>query len=209
MATFQPVPKTIEAKTFYTLGGQEIVNSFYAQTTTAVTDAMVAEIADIVGTWVTTHLLPALSSSVTYNRTIATDLSSEGSFQTINATGGGSVGGGFAMTAPNNEAIAVHRQTGRSGKYQKSRIYLFGLADDNMSDFNHLGTAAAAAILSIMEDLDAAITAGVEATYITGYPQRVLDGVRLLVANFIQSTGWSFVDLVLDSQRRRLPGRGA
>src|SRR5664279_133720 len=107
MAVFQPVPRTIKAVVQWLLNGQTVENIFYAQAAETVTDAMVAEIADIVATWAVGTLLPNLSTELFFTRVVATDLSAEGSFQTINSVGAGTNGGGTAGSQPNNEALAV------------------------------------------------------------------------------------------------------
>lgn len=205
---FQPVPETVEIKTQFTQNGQKVENIFYANAGQAITAAIVEELATMVGVWVVNTFLAHVSSNVVYNRTVATDISTEASFQTIDSTGAGTTGGGGPSTLPNNATIAVHRDTGLSGKKAKSRIYIAGIVPGGLSDPNTVSTAYAASLVADLNALDTALADDGTVAYDTGYVQRVINGVRLATGNFIPTIGWSMVDRLVDSQRRRLAGRG-
>jgi len=205
---FQPVDKVIELTAQYTLEGQTVENKFYALCASTVTSAMCAELAAILDSWVSATFMPVMSSSLTYVRSIARDLTSEGSFESIDSTHGGAVGGGGADTDANNVAFAMHRKTVFSGKKQKSRIYLPTLPFADLSDPNHVLSTAAAIFQTALDTLFTDIAAGTETTYTNGYVSRVLDHAPRVAGLFVESIGWSVTDLILDSMRRRLPGRG-
>lgn len=205
---FQPVDKVIELTAQYNLAGQLVENKFYAKCADVVTSAMCTELAAILDLWVTTTFMPVMSSSLSYVRSIARDLTSEGSFESIDSTGTGAVGGGGPDTDANNVSFAMHRQTVFSGKKQKSRIYLPTLPFADLSDPNHVLSTAAAIFRTALDTLFTAIAAGSETTYTNGYVSRVLDHVPRVAGLFVESTGWSWTDLIIDSMRRRLPGRG-
>jgi len=205
---FQPVTRTIEAAVQGTVDGQLVENKFYAQAADAVTAAMVQEIANIVETWFFSQLLPSLAATYQHTRTIARDISVDSSFEFIDSSHTGAVGGLGGVALPNNVSIAVHRDTGLSGKKAKSRIYMYGLVNSDLVSMNTLSTAASAALITIFNALRTAVLAGTESTYTYGYPQRIIDGVKLTTGNFIEVLSHSFIDLTLDSMRARLPGHG-
>ena len=205
---FQPVDKVIELTAVYTLFGQTVENKFYALCASTVTSAMCTELAAILDHWVTSSWLASMSSSLTYVRSIARDLTSEGSFESIDSTGAGGVGGAAAVTDANNVAFAIHRQTVFSGKKQKSRIYTPPIPSANLTDTNHVSSTAANIYKNSLDTLFTNIAAGTETTYTNGFVSRVLDHAPRAAGLFVESIGWSLVDLILDSQRRRLPGRG-
>ncbi len=205
---FQPVTRTIEASCQGVMDGQLVENKFYAQAVDAVTSAMVAEIAEIVESWVNTDLLPVLSNAYTHTRTIARDISVDSSFEFIDTSHAGEAGGVTGGTLPNNATIAIHRDTGLSGKKAKSRVYLTGLGAVTLLTQNSISAAEGTALKDTFDALRTAILAGTESTYLYGYPQRIIDGVKLTTGNFIEVLSHSLVDLVVDSMRARLPGHG-
>lgn len=205
---FQPVPKTVEITVQGQRDNQLIENKFYAQGVSAITEAMVAALASIVDSWVASSFLANLPDNYQYLRTIARDLSSEASFEVINHTNGGAVGAITGDYLPNNVSVAVHRDTGLSGKKAKSRIYWPGISDVQQGGANTLSTTAAASFISSLNDLLSLIQANTSNTWTYGYVQRVLNGVKLSIGNFVAVFGHSLTDLILDSMRDRLPGHG-
>ena len=90
---FQPVDKTVELTVQGSMDGQLIENKYYAKGVSAITASMVDALAALVDNWVSTSFLPALSSNYIYQRSIARDLTVEASFESVNATHGGTAGG--------------------------------------------------------------------------------------------------------------------
>lgn len=205
---FQPVPNTVEIAVQGTLMGQQVENKFYAQAAEAITSSMVNELAGIAADWVTAHFLANVPAAYNHTRVVARDLTSESSFETVDSSAAGP-GTNSGTYMAGNVTAAVHRATIFSGKKQKSRIYHIAPMTGFMADNNDLSTAGANALIVLYDQLRTAILAGTEGTYTYGYPQRIIDGVRLATANFIEVVGHTFTDKYLDSQRRRLPGRGS
>jgi hypothetical protein len=190
------------------MNGQLVENKFYAQAADAVTAAVVEELAHIVADWVGSTFLGVVGNNYTHTRVKARDISADASFEFIDNSQGGNAGTAGAVDGSGGESVAIHRNTLFSGKKQKSRIYWPNIEILAKTDNNHVSSAWATEKVSALTGLNDAILAGIESDYIVGYPQRILDGVRLTTANFIQSVGWSMVDLAIDSMRRRLSGRG-
>lgn len=209
MATFQPAPNVVEIAVQGKLDNQLAENKFYVHSSATVTEAIVTDLVLAAAEWVITEWLPQLGSKFIYNRTVARDLTSEGSFEVVDTSNSGTAGSGGTDTSPNNVTWAAHRKTNRSGKYQKSRIYVPSIPNAARTTDNGISSASAIGFLTALLDFDTDIAALTGSTYTVGYVQRILDHVRLAVANFIPTTGWASTDLILDSMRRRLPGRGA
>lgn|SRR5215469_1973499 len=206
---FQPADKVIEVSAQGTYIGQLVENKFYAKTVEVVTDVMVAEIAGIVENWVHTTLIPLLPTSYVHSRSVARDLTAEASFETVDNSHAGEAGTNSGGGVPGNATFAIHRDTRLSGKKAKSRLYWLALVATQFSpDADSLSSTAANAFVAAYDALMADIQAGTEATYTYGYLQRILLGVKLPSANFIEVFGHSYTDLFVDSQRRRLKGRG-
>jgi hypothetical protein len=204
---FQPVPDVIEATVQYNYFGQLVENKFYVKANVTPTLTIVAEVADILDDWVTTSMLPNLPSNCTYIRSIARDLTTAASFESIDATGAGA-GSNSGTGLASNVTAAFHRATAFSGAKQKSRIYWPVILGGQTVDADHLASASGIGMIAILDALRTAFLAGVSATFDYGYVQRVIGGVRLSSGNFVQVLAHTLTDYVLDSMRDRLPGHG-
>jgi hypothetical protein len=206
---FQPVPKTVEISIQGTYDGQLVENKFYAQALETITSSMVDALATVGEDWVVAHFLPLVLSNYVHSRTVARDLSVEASFESIDASAAGSTGTLTGSSAfPGSATVAIHRATGLSGKKAKSRIYHIGLNSGEAPLGNVLGSGVGVVLINLYEALRTAILADSSATWTYGYPQRIVDHVKLTTANFIPVFGHSLTDQFVDSQRRRLTGRG-
>jgi hypothetical protein len=205
---FQPVAKTVELTVQGKLNGELAENKFYAQGTSAITAAMVSALAAVVDGWVNSTFIAQLPSDWVYVRSIARDLSAEASFEVVNAVHAGITGAITSTVAPNNVSLAVHRDTGLSGKKAKSRVYWPGIAEVILTGPNTVGPASATAITGILNTLRGDIIADTSNTWSYGYVQRVISGVKLAAGNFIEVFSHSLTDNILDSMRDRLPGHG-
>jgi len=205
---FQPVDKTVELTVQALLNGELVENKFYAKGSSAINAAMVAALASLVDSWVAAAWLPVLPETYNYTRSIARDLTVEASFESVDATHGGTPGGLAVAGLPNNVSLAVHRDTGLSGKKAKSRVYIPGIANGFVTTPNTITTAGASAFIGALDTLRSDILLDSTNTWAYGYVQRVLDHVRLAAGNFIEVFSHSLVDHIIDSQRARLPLHG-
>lgn len=205
---FQPVAKTIELTVQALLNGELVENKFYAEGSSAITETMVSQLAGVLDNWVFATYLGVLPDTYVYIRSIARDLTVEASFEFVDATHGGTPGGLAVAGLPNNVSLAVHRDTGLSGKKAKSRIYIPGIANGFVTVPNTISTAGKTAFINALDTLRSDILADTSNTWKYGYVQRVLDHVKLAAGNFIEVFGHSLVDSILDSQRARLPLHG-
>lgn len=208
MAVFQPVPNTVELTVQGTYDGQLVENKFYAKASETITDVLVAAITQVVADWVSNTFLDTVSNSYSHRRVIGRDLSSEASFEVVDASHAGETGGISGAALPGNASLAVHRDTGLSGKKAKSRVYWPSIPHSALASPDVFGTSYATLVLGAIETLRENIEDEPSATWEYGYPQRILNAVRLTTANFIPVIGHTLTDLFVDSQRRRLEGRG-
>lgn len=205
---FQPVPKVVEITVQGSMDGQLIENKYYAKGNLAITGAMCAALAHVVDAWVHTTFLPLLSSEYVYTRTVARDLTVEASFESIDATNGGQPGGISGDFLPNNVSLAIHRDTGLSGKKAKSRVYWPVITDAQRDGANKVTSGTASAFIAGLDTLKTDITSDTSNTWTYGYVQRILDHVKLSEGNFVEVLAHTVTDLILDSMRDRLPGHG-
>lgn len=206
---FQPCPKTAEVVVKGTLAGELCINKFYVSCDGGMTPTIVTDVAVFTDDWVAATWLDFVGGKFTYVSTTVRDLSVEASYETIATTNTGAVGAGGSDTGPNNRTFAVHRQTAFSGKKQKSRIYVPSIPNAATTDANHISSASAGEFVTALGAWDTLVEDYAGATLLHGYVIRVRDGLPLDPAQFQETIGWSVTDLILDSARRRLPGRGA
>ena len=206
----QLTDKVISINVNGTLSGELAENIFYVEADAVVTLAMLEEVAGITAAWIADEQLPITTGGYTADKVVATDQTTNPGLQFTNIDNQGNIGGvtGTA-TLPGNCTFAVHRSTGLSGKAAKSRIYWPGIAQNQTSAPGELSTVTANAFVDALESLRIALEAGTEATYTYGYISRVLNGVERVSGLFVPVIGHTYTDLHMDSQRRRLPGRGA
>lgn len=201
---FQPVPLAAEVQIRFSVGGQQVENTFNFVSTFGWGQDELDALTHAVDGWVHDTLIPSLGTNMLYTETYARGLREPIEFESVNSFSAGA-GTGGACTKPNNVAFAISRRTGRTGRSARGRVFLVGIPDSYYLDDNHLTTLAASGFANGLEDLDAACLA-------VGWTEvvvsRVQAGVRLATALTYPVTQWEAVDTIVDSQRRRLPGRG-
>lgn len=203
---FVPSANIGEARVICLLDGQ-ITNNIlhFAFDSPPITSGDIAALAAAVDTWFGSSVLTLLSASLQYLRTETRDLTSQaGDRGAANSMAGeGSAGGDVC---PNNVAPCISFQTIQGGRSGRGRFYLPGIPKA-VTTASHLQT-------SFMNDLGIAFN-------------------DLLPGNDLAPPGWTwvvlskttggaprpggvgypvtlayFTDGIVDSQRRRLPGRG-
>lgn len=205
---FQPVDKTVELTVQGTLQGELVENKYYAKGVSAITAAMCVALSELVDLWVHTTMLAQLPSDYVYVRSIARDLTTEASFESVTTTHAGETGAITTAVAPNNVTLAVHRATGLSGKKAKSRIYWPGIPMAALTAPNTVGSTYGGNVVAILDTLRSDILAESSNSWTYGYVQRILDHVKLSSGNFIEVLSHTLTDFILDSMRDRLPGHG-
>lgn len=202
---FIPIPNGAEVVVRGTLSGENVVNTFNFTHEGEWGLTELQALVDAVDDQWATNMLPLLSNGYTYVRTDGRDMrTSVGVIATADAgAGAGTVTGGWL---PNNCALAVARKTGLAGRAARGRIFLTGIPVSVESPQNHVTSGFATAVTAVLNGLDVAAQS-VNWTEVVAH--RVSGGVPLSTAVVYTVLEWLVVDLVLDSMRRRLPGRGS
>jgi hypothetical protein len=186
-------------------GGQEVVNVFNVQTPAAPTSTDRTNIATAFHTWWTNNLKAYLVPDMKLTLIRVVDLSSQNSPSTEvsvsppeagTASGSDSVAGG---------ALVVTHRTGLRGRNYRGRTYLAGWSESQRTD-------NVSVVLTYATNLVNAFVALVTALNSAGYALVVLSkffnkaprgqGAKTVITGFT-------MDTAIDSQRRRLKGRGA
>jgi hypothetical protein len=203
---FVPVPNTALVRVQGHLNGQEYVNTTYREKALGWTSTDLFNLATEMMTWATTRFLTLVHSQFQLDLIQCVDLSVDGGAQATVAAPAGSVGTRGGLCLPNNVAYTVSFRTGRTGRSFRGRNYIGGINDDAVVGTNTVKPTYRADVVSVFNDLigSTLITQG---TWVV--VSRVHDKIPLSTGVTTVITTVITVDNVLDSQRRRLPGRGA
>lgn len=208
---FIPVPNTAEVELVQVLDGQRIENTLYVAQSTAWDAPALNQLCDIVAAWWTANMAPIVSDQVTLITVEATSLESNTAPVGANTTGTPSIGL-QGEPVPNNCALAVSFRTALRGRSFRGRNYVAGLAEADVNR-SHVD---ATLVLQVQDAYNAFLTAVSDAP---------VGGTWVVVSRFsgVDSAGRPIprgtgiatpvvsalvTDDVIDSQRRRLPGRG-
>jgi len=201
---FVPVPNTAEVSMQALWDNQEVANVFHVTQSTPYDATSLAVLGALFQDWIDTSLKTNVSNSVQYTKLVMRSLESEGA-PAIEYTTNFPISGVHTGTAqlPNNVTVAVKWSTGLAGRSYRGRTYHIGLAEAFVTG-NVLESSFATALLGIYNDLLEAFDT---------YPGD-LTVVSKFHNNAARTTGIATpiiscsINPVVDSQRRRLPGRG-
>jgi hypothetical protein len=159
-----------------------------------------------------TELMPLLHTTIALVRLVGTLLTAVDSFSTILVVTppiGGSVGG---TVLPNGTAYTVTFNTAARGRSNRGRNYIAGLNTAAMVDGNHVTGDFRVALLAYFDAIRlAALDASLRWVVVSRFSGVDGDGKPIPRVTGVTHniTSASTFDNVVDSQRRRLPGRGA
>lgn len=203
---FIPVPNTVKCDVIGQIFGQIISNTLYFSPGEEVLPSVVIELAGAVADWATTRLCAVLSEDYSFLRVEATDITEEGLASFTSVDGAGTPGSDPDPAAPAGTCVAVSFRTGLGGRSYRGRNYVSGIskvscignqcattkADDIVAQYALLNDDIQA-VLPLMQHVVAS-RYHLNAPRVTGIVTPVL---TYLVTNYD-----------IDSQRRRLTGRG-
>lgn len=197
-------PNTAEVEVRCTQDGQQVENVLHFVGSGNYNESELNLLANDVATWWIASLQSITGNTVTLNSIVATDLSSPTGPQVTFTTGLPQTGTEGAAALPNNVTVAVKLLTASRGRSFRGRVYFIGLGED-ATDGSTLHDAAVTGIKAAFEALrdypfssnDSAW--GVLSEVTAGAPRT--EGICTPITTVS-------VDATVDSQRRRLPGRG-
>jgi len=144
-----------------------------------------------------------VSSTVTLERVTATALDTDaGAYAEVTS---GSAGGNTGAAMPSGVTIALKFFSGLTGRSQRGRMYLVGLSDGAVSGDQITDAAAAAFLVAWGDFFDSVATDESVLHVIVSYCNA---GAWRTTAQNTDVAAVVLVDKNLDSQRRRLAGRG-
>lgn len=202
--TFIPLPDCGRVVMQYTIYGQTVENVFYWNHGSPYDAATIAALALAVqGSWVT-NLKPILPPAAVLNSITATATDAASGVQHVAPVGSAGSNAGAGMETIGN-TLAIKFGTGVSGRSYRGRMYfpilIEGLVSANVVDLSY-AAGLVSAVTAFFQDVETDTgDKHVIASYQNDCAWRAT-GVSTDVSSY------SYVDRNLDSQRRRLSGRG-
>lgn len=204
---FIPVPNTVSATLIYQVSGQEVVNVLHYTKASPWNLSSMEELATGLVAWWDGNLDSVLSTQTTLVGIRIVDLESQTAEVLEWTTGLPLAGTGAAPNLPNNVTMCVTKRTAKRGRSYRGRIYHPALRTDMVTG-NTINLAAASQIANAYEQgilIDLPITVDEALMSVVSY---VNEGQPRSTGEATLVTHMTF-DQTVDSQRRRLPGRGA
>jgi hypothetical protein len=201
-------PHTARITLGYHKSAQVLNNVFYLEDTTDAIFTNPASTLTAIAIAVGADLLPRMFADIIFDSLTFEDV------RTI-PFGGMSIGitpgqpGALAVTAfmPNDVSLAVKKSTGHLGRAGRGRWFWPSMDPSALVDDNTVTAVFQAGIVGALQSFQTAVeTALAPATM--GIVSYYLNKVLRTAGVFYPITNWSAIDATVDSQRRRLPGRG-
>lgn len=202
---FVPAANVIQAELIYSWDGQIVENVLHYQTVGAPSATDMSELGGFLVNWWQDNMDTNVAGSVSLDEVRMTDLTSEfapGSSYTIGLPASGAA---VSASLPNNVTLSITKRTALRGRSYRGRIYQVGLTENAVVD-NEVSESIQAAILAAWNlAIEFALTSGTAPMVVVS---RIQGGVERVTAEVTPVVSFS-TDGIVDSQRRRLPGRGS
>lgn len=202
---FVPAPNVAQAELRFTLGTQKAENVLYFEASAGISTTLMGNLAAALDAWWKANLKASASSSVVLTEVYVTDLTTDTSPTLSRLVLAPATGTDVGTVLPNNVAYCVQFKTGHRGRSGRGRNYIMGLTTGTVTG-NTLSGPAQTVFLNAYSLL---IGAG---TFVAGFQwgvlSRIHNGADRAAGLFQPITSVNVFDATVDSQRRRLPGRG-
>lgn len=203
---FVPAPNIVMVELRCTLDSQKVENRFNVNVFHEPTAADLTSIGNNVITQVINNWIPTMPDAVTLREIHMRSLHTANGIELTVPFPVPSNGSLIGPVTPSNVTICVSLRSNASGRSARGRLYWIGLREQDV-DTNTLQTARGgtivAAIQAMVDQLEAAGYAWTIVSYRANNVPRPGGPVYFLVQTAL------LVDNTVDSQRRRLPGRGS
>jgi len=202
---FIPVENTAQVRMQFLYDGQHVENVYHVKSTGAWDVAGLQDLGDAFIDWWDTNLKAFMPTTGSLQQVVLRDLTTESGLAVERTTGLPLVGTNGSPQLPNNVTVAVKWSTGLAGRSFRGRTYHIGMPENstvgNTVSAGPLDDLLAAydALIGIPPAVDAAYTLVVVSLFHNNAPR-----VAGVATDILDSS----IDPTIDSQRRRLPGRG-
>jgi hypothetical protein len=194
----------MSAEMIFSWDGQVVENVLHYEFDGAPITADMEELADFLIDWWDTNLKPGSPTTLILTRIRIVDLRTEFSPAVDYAVGLPSAGVGSGLSLPNNNSIVFTKRTIMRGRSFRGRLYHMGLTEAQVTN-NAVASATVSGLITTYNLLKT--FAGTTVNWTLGVLSRFADGNQRAEGLMTPVIGFTS-DGVIDSQRRRLPGRG-
>lgn len=185
----------------YALGSNRTENVYHVLGSAAWTPTLLTNLLSAFTGWEADVAYAQRSDQIALVEAIATDLTTQSSAR-VTTTAGMPINGGLAgLIAPQNVTWAIKANTAKRGRSYRGRSYWIGLLQTD-APLDLLGQGRATAITAAMNNL-LTLMGPVNGGQMVVFSQ-MQNGVWLNPGISTPITNYSYTDLVVDSQRRRL-----
>lgn len=202
---FVPAPGVCQAEIVYDWSSQVVETVLHFLPTTELNPLLMGELGEFLKNWWDAQLKAGSPATLSLINIKLTDLTTNIAPVVNYATGLPIAGTGASPSLPNNCALVLTKRTLLRGRSYRGRIYHPGLVESVVTD-NTVVAAQVASLITKYSMLINFTTTG--ATWDMVVVSRYQDKAPRTVADSNQVTSLDS-DGVVDSQRRRLPRRGA
>lgn len=200
---YQPVPNVASFNLNFLAGTERIQNTLYFWKSTDWTEGDLLDVAAAIETSFGADLAPHLPGEVALNEIIGTALESLESPRAIYAVDPAIPGVLGTGAAPLNSTFAIRFGTNKRGRGRQGRVFVPALAEENISEAL-IGKAYADSLAAGYEAIALAVEGATGAQHCVVHRRQ--DGVVLPTATNDLVTQYNYTNLILDSQKLRLPG---
>lgn len=201
---FVATPNGLSLELRYNWNGQLCENVLNFQVPTDLDPAALETFGSGIASAWATHAAPATVNTCRLTELYFTDLSSVDGFTFTFIPEGGVPGTQILPSMPNNVSCALSLRTNSRGRSYRGRIYPPGMAEAS-ADANVVGAGWRAAWLAFVSNV---MSEALDAGFALAVLSKRANGVERPTGVLTAVTTILFTDDVIDSQRRRLPGRG-
>jgi len=202
---FVPAPNIVAVELRCTLDGQNVENTWHVNVFHEPTVADLVALANNIATVVIGSWLTNLSDQLTFREIHLRSLHTANGVEHTAAFPANTTGSLVSPVMPSNVTLCVSLRSQSSGRSARGRLYWMTLTELDVVG-NTVASGRVGTIVGAVQDMiDQMVTIGyawVIVSYITNNAPRVGGPVYFIVTTAL------VVDSIVDSQRRRLPGRG-
>lgn len=203
MGLFIPVPNCAKVALNFTYAGQKVANIFHVSNDTPFDLASLALVSELFKDWWVDNMAGSVASDLQLDMVSAIALDTASSPGVENTIDLPVVGASAAPSLPNNVTFTVKWLTGFRGRSYRGRTYHVGLRASHVTNnvlTPTMVTAFTTVYQALLDDLDSTpYQLVVVSRYADNQPRTT--GIMTPVSGFA-------IEANLDSQRRRLVGRG-
>jgi len=208
---FVPALNTVLAEIRMLCDSQSVENTLYFQLGNQPDPATMATLGENLIDWWVTNIAPLTSDVVVLKEVVITDLTTNIGPQTTSVPSVATTGEQLTELEPNNVSLAISFRTVNRGRSFRGRNYFVGLTGDQVVQNRVLGTFIESLVDAYELLLGSPFAPSWQWSVVSrffGVDPVTKEPIPRTAAVITPITTVVVVDNVVDSQRRRLPGRG-